>query len=154
METPNRSKTMQGERIGNGNINGIKKVYKAEILRYDVIVMATQFKDFYTETGLVDLGAVAKGTGVPLRKLAAFAGVTERRLRDNPAAPKAQSRAREFVSILRDLTRLLGDSKEALIWLRDPQPELEDHVPLELILEGKTQAVKGLVRRLATGEPA
>lgn len=116
--------------------------------------MATQLKDFYTDTGLVDLGAVSKGTGVPLSRLAAYTGVSERRLRDNPAAPKAQSRAREFVSILRDLTHLLGDRKEALIWLRDPQPELEERVPLDLILEGKTEAVKGLVRRLGTGAPA
>lgn len=116
--------------------------------------MATHLKDFYTETGLVDLGAVSKGTGIPLRRLATFTGMTERGLRDNPAAPKAQSRAREFVTILRDLTHLLGDRKEAMIWLRDPQPELEDRVPLELIFEGKTQAVKGVVRRLGTGAPA
>jgi len=116
--------------------------------------MATQMKDFYTDTGLVDLGAVSKGTGVSLRQLAAFTGVSERRLRANPAAPKAQSRARAFMNIFRDLTHLLGDRKEALIWLRDAQPELEDRVPLELILEGKTQAVRGLVRRLGTGAPA
>ena len=60
---------------------------------------------------------------------------------------------RHFARVVSDMTRLLGSDQAALIWLRNPHPELDGRSPLELLYARQFEVVEGLVQDLRSGSP-
>jgi len=135
---------------------------KKAMLWYNSLAMAglatlsvlSEVKDLYDEHGQLDMAIVHDKTGVSIKTLAGITAMTPQGLRNNPKSERVQRNGRRFVRILAELTRLLGARKDAMIWLREPHPELESHTPLELMAKGRFEPVEILVRRLGTGAPA
>lgn len=113
--------------------------------------MASTLEDLYDDYGLVDLAAVAKATGEPLQRLAKMTPVTASALRQNPKSPRAQESARRFLRVFGAATRSLGSRKAALIWMREPHPELEGLSPFVAMERGYFGAVEGLLEDLSSG---
>lgn len=115
--------------------------------------MSAVLETLYDDHGRVDMAAVADMTGEPIARLAQMTPLTPGALRKNPTSERAQPSARRFVAVLSEMTRLLGNRKPVLIWLRTPHPELEGHSPLELFYGQRFEAVEGLVHDLLSGAP-
>lgn len=107
----------------------------------------------YDEYGLVDVKAVAAVTGEPIAQLAKFMPVTPSALSHNPKSPRAQAAARRFVALLQRLTYNTGSTRQALIWLRRQNPELENKSPFEVIKQGHIDVVEDLLGDYETGQP-
>ena len=115
--------------------------------------MSVLLEKLYDEQGRVDMAAVSDMTGESIARLAQMTPLTPGALRKNPTSERAQPSARRFVGVLSEMTRLLGNRKAALIWLRTPHPELEGHSPLDLLYGKRFEAVEGLVHDLLSGTP-
>lgn len=115
--------------------------------------MSLLLEKLYDEQGRVDMAAVSYMTGEPIARLAQMTPLTPGALRKNPTSERAQPSARRFVGMLSEMTRLLGNHKAALIWLRTPHPELEGQSPLEVLYGKRFEAVEGLVHDLLAGMP-
>ncbi|MBV8371579.1 MAG: DUF2384 domain-containing protein [Candidatus Eremiobacteraeota bacterium] len=115
--------------------------------------MAAILEELYDNIGRVDMAAVAEMTGEPIARLAQMTPLTAGALRKNPTSERAQPAARRFVGMFASAARLLGSRKAALIWLRTPHPELENHSPLDLLYDQRFEAVEGLVHDLRSGAP-
>lgn len=115
--------------------------------------MGAVLEQLYDEQGRVDLVAVAGMIGDSIARIARMTPLTAGALRKNPTSDRAQPAARRFVRVLSDLTLLFGNRKAALIWLRTPHPELENHSPLDLLYDRHFEAVEGLVADLRSGSP-
>jgi uncharacterized protein (DUF2384 family) len=115
--------------------------------------MSLVLEQMYDDSGRVDMAAVSDITGEPMTRLARMTPLTAGALRKNPTSDRAQPAARRFVGVLAEMTRLLGNRKAAMIWLRNPHPELEGHSPLELLYGQRFEAVEGLVHDLLSGSP-
>jgi hypothetical protein len=115
--------------------------------------MSALLEQLYDDRGRVDMAAVSDMTGEPIARLARMTPLTPGALRKNPTSERAQPAGRRFVGVLTETTRLLGSRKAALIWLRTPHPELEDHSPLDLLYSKRFEAVEGLVHDLLSGSP-
>jgi uncharacterized protein (DUF2384 family) len=115
--------------------------------------MGAVLEQLYDEKGRVDMAAVADMIGESVARLAQMTPLTAGALRKNPTSDRAQPAARRFVLVLSEMTRLLGSRKAALIWLRTPHPELENHSPLDLLYGRHFEAVEGLVQDLQSGSP-
>jgi len=115
--------------------------------------MGVVLEQLYDEQGRIDMVAVADMIGESVAHVAQMTPLTPGALRKNPTSDRAQPAARRFVRVLSELTRLLGNRKAALIWLRAPHRELEDHSPLDLLYGRHFEAVEGLVQDLRSGSP-
>jgi len=115
--------------------------------------MSAVLQKLYDDHGRVDMAAVSDVTGEPIERLAKMTPISPGALRKNPTSERAQPAARRFVRVFSEMTRLLGSPKAALIWLREPHPELEDHSPFELLYSKHFEAVENLVHDLRSGMP-
>jgi uncharacterized protein (DUF2384 family) len=115
--------------------------------------MSTAINQLYDDQGRVDMAAVSNMIGEPMARLARMTPITANALLKNPTSERAQPAARRFVRVLAEMSRLLESRKLALIWLRTPHPELEDHSPLNLFHGKRFDAVEGLVQDLLSGMP-
>lgn len=115
--------------------------------------MSAALEQLYDKQGRVNMAAVSDLTGEPMARLARMTPITANALLKNPTSERAQPAARRFVRAFAQLTRLLGGRKLALIWLRTPHPELEDHSPLDLFYGKRFDAVEGLIQDLLSGMP-
>lgn len=116
--------------------------------------MNAALERLFDDRGLVDMAAISDMTGEPIARLAKMTDVSAGALRKNPTSKGAQQSGRILVSVLAELTRLLGSQKAALIWMRTPHPELENAPPLELFYKREFEAVQGLVHDIASGAPS
>jgi len=97
--------------------------------------------------------AVADMIGESVAHVASDDPLTPGALRKNPTSDRAQPAARRFVRVLSELTRLLGNRKAALIWLRAPHRELEDHSPWICSNGRHFEAVEDSFQDLRSGSP-
>lgn len=114
---------------------------------------ATVLEEVYDDNGVVDMKAVAKVIGEPLRRLAALTPVTPQALQKQPKAPKAQPAARRFVRLLERIIENTGSKKYAMIWLRHPHDQLSGRSPLDVIEAGQIEVIEGMIRMYETGQP-
>lgn len=113
-------------------------------------VAAPELRD--ERSGRFDAKRIAKRLGVSINRLAPATGVSQQALSKRPDSPRAQ---RGLASIARVLAALaeLHSAGEAKMWLNTPNPGLGDAVPLELILQGRADAVARMLERALEGIP-
>ncbi|HVS46553.1 MAG TPA: hypothetical protein VMS32_07805, partial [Verrucomicrobiae bacterium] len=117
------------------------------------ILSAPLDAEFYDDFGRLSIKRVAAYVGEPVERFAKMVGMTGSGLRKNPVSQMVQAPGRRFVWILGRLERELGSKKVALMWLRTPDPALEEKSALELLAQGEFAPVEWLLHAMTTGTP-
>jgi CheY-like chemotaxis protein len=105
-------------------------------------------------TGRLDAGRIGTYLRIPLASLARAIGKKVAAVHKNPAAVSLQDGLAPIARSIAILFRLLGSRDRIVAWLNSPHPDLEDHTPLSLILDGKANAVAEMLEAVLEGQPS
>lgn len=97
---------------------------------------------------------VAELFGVPLARLAKALGASPAAVHKTPDAPGLQRALGTWERVARALALVNGDGAGLRRWLHSPNPELENHRPLDFMLDGRGETVADLVEDALLGQPA
>ncbi len=106
------------------------------------------------ETGRLDAARIAEYLKVPLKQLAGGLGKNYSTVHKTPSAPALQPALRSIKRILEILDQVFVNRSTALAWLNNPHPDLDQRVPLDVILEGYPEAVEDMLEAALTGTPS
>jgi hypothetical protein len=113
-----------------------------------------QIRDMYDDAGRVDARAIASALGESTAMVARSFHVEPDTVRKNPVTPRIQERGQRLVGILEELTRYFArDWKATMIWFRKAHPDLDNHSPLKIAMEGDLDTIASLVHAFGTGDP-
>ncbi len=93
--------------------------------------------ELYDKKGFIDYKSLRETLDVKVKDLAYASGITPRSLEKNPHSKKIQYALRKIAYIYNMLEEMTGSKKDALVWLKAPNPDYNGISPLEIILEGK-----------------
>jgi len=99
----------------------------------------------------VDYNKLRKSLEVRVEDIASAIGVTYHSLEKNPGSEKIQTGLRKIAYTYRVLSGMVGSEEGALIWLRAPNPEYDGLSPLEIITQGKIDAIIGYLEDVKKG---
>lgn len=106
------------------------------------------------ESGRFDALRLARELALDANDMARILHRSPSGIRKNPDSPTLQTKLSRLVRLVRDLNPLLDDSLgNVRIWLHAPHPELGDQAPLDLLRDGRLQAVETLVSMMKAGQP-
>lgn len=125
---------------------------KAAVLSQPVAVSLQELHD--PETGRLDAGQLAEYLKVPLKQVAQALGKSYGAVHKTPSAPDLQPRLRSIKRTLEILEQVFPNRAGVLAWLNNPHPDLGRRTPLEVILEGYPDAVKGMLEAALMGIPS
>jgi Protein of unknown function (DUF2384) len=106
------------------------------------------------ETGRLDARRMAEYLDVPLTALAAALRKKYQAVYKTPAAPSLQEGLIPIKASLDILDRLIGDRAIIRAWLNSPHPDLGLRTPMQLILDGHANAVRGMLANALAGIPS
>lgn len=96
--------------------------------------------------------ALAQALELPMQKLASLARVHRNTLSLTPASPKLQEAMVDVVRVLSAAYALTGDIGRALFWFRNqPIADFDHFTPLQLVEQGKVQAVIDYIESISGG---
>lgn len=105
-------------------------------------------------TGRLDARFVATFFGLKLGELLPALGRKAAAVYKTPDADSLQAPLQVLETIASGLVRLTGSPKHARMWLRSANPALDTHAPIELLTQGKVNALADFVQDLLEGSPA
>jgi Protein of unknown function (DUF2384) len=116
--------------------------------------MVPQIMKLYTPTGKIDARRVAKTLDVPIAAVAKGFGLKADTVRKYPTSEAVQPPAQQLVGVLMELASYFkgNDLKAALVWMRQPNPELGNRSPMQVYAQGHLDVVADLVRAIGTGQ--
>ena len=89
---------------------------------------------------------------VPMQRLASLARVHRNTVSLSPASPKLQEAMVDVVRVLSAAHELTGDIDRALFWFRNqPIADFDHFTPMQLVEQGKVQAVIDYVESISAG---
>ena len=95
---------------------------------------------------------LADALELPVQKLAGLARVHRNTLGLSPTSPKLQEAMGDVVRALSAAHTLTGDLDKALFWFRNqPITEFDHFTPMQLVEQGKVQAVIDYVESISGG---
>lgn len=119
---------------------------------------AVQFSDFLTSIKddnsrtALSPERLAGALGLPLQRLATLARVHRNTVATAPTSPKLQDAMVDVVRVLSAVHALTGDIDRALFWFRNqPIPEFDHLTAMQLVGQGKVQAVIDYVESISAG---
>jgi uncharacterized protein (DUF2384 family) len=115
---------------------------------------ATLLDHSFSHHGLIEMDRLAGAVRVTKTELAAPAGLSRDAVSKSAraASPATQARLRDLVEILNRIQGWSGSPAQALAWYRSqPLPGFGDRTAEELVKEGRAEAVKRHLGRLAEG---
>jgi hypothetical protein len=96
--------------------------------------------------------AMAQALELPLQKFASLARVHRNTLSATPVSPKLQEAMVDVVRVLSAAHALTGEIDRALFWFRNqPIAEFDHFTPMQLIEQGKVQAVIDYIDSISGG---
>ncbi len=138
---------------GSGHGNGLQSPESAtaspppDVLRHTVLRL-------HAADGRLDARAVSALYGISLAALARAIGRSEQAVHKTPTAASIQSALSVYERIAAMLLRLTGSETGLRAWMQASNPELEDELPMTLLLNGEGQVVAELLEDVSRGEPA
>lgn len=97
-------------------------------------------------------GRLAEALELPIQKLASLARVHRNTVSLSPTSPKLQEAMGDVVRVLSAAHQLSGDLDTALFWFRNqPIPEFNHFTPLQLVEQGKVQALIDYIDSISSG---
>ncbi|WP_430911440.1 antitoxin Xre/MbcA/ParS toxin-binding domain-containing protein [Methylobacterium sp. sgz302541] len=115
---------------------------------------AFALKDVMSSDGLVETGRLSAHLKVSKIELAAAAGLSRDAVSKTARlkAPATQSRLRDVVEIITRILPWAGSVPQAYAWYRaQPLPSFGDQTAEDLVKEGRAEAVKAYLARIAAG---
>jgi uncharacterized protein (DUF2384 family) len=106
------------------------------------------------QTGRLDAARIADYLKIPLKQLAGALGKPYSTIHKTPSAPTLQPVLRSIKRILEILEQVFVNRSSALAWLNSPHPDLGQRAPLDVILEGYSDAVEDMLEAALTGTPS
>ena len=103
-------------------------------------------------SGRFDAKRIAERLGVSVNRLAPATGVSQQALSKRPDSPRAQKGLAFIARVLAALDEL-HPAAGTKMWLNTPRSRLGDAAPLELILQGRADAVARMLERALEGIP-
>ena len=107
-----------------------------------------------SETGVVETDRLAELLHVTKGELALATGLSRDAVskRARAASPKTQQRLRDTIDIINRAVPWAGSTARAFAWFRSqPLPSFGDKTAEDLLKEGRAQAVKDYLSRIADG---
>jgi hypothetical protein len=104
--------------------------------------------------GLVETGRLSERLRVTKTELAHAAGLSRDAVSKSArlSSPSTQARLRDMVEIVNRVTPWAGSLPQAFAWYRaQPLPGFGDRTAEDLVKEGRAEAVKAHLSRIATG---
>ena len=86
-------------------------------------------------------------------QLARSMGVSRQLLSRSPSSPRVQRGLRRVEYLFARLRNLTGSPVNARVWLKMGHPDFDGVAPIELLEEGRIEAVEDLVLAIETGSP-
>ena len=111
--------------------------------------MAIQFQD---PDGAVNYRKLASGLTVRIKDLSTAIHKTTRALEKNYKSIPIQQDLRKIVYIWVLLREMLGSENEILQWLKSPNPDFDGSAPIEIICEGRSEAIIDYLSNIKTGQ--
>ena len=105
-------------------------------------------------TGRIDARKLAAFLALPLAQFAAALDALPATVHKSPAAPALQKRLQPVKRAIDLLSRATRHPSDARAWLNNPHPDLDGRTPLDVILDGRADAVVTLLENAATGLPS
>jgi hypothetical protein len=97
------------------------------------------------ESGRLDATRMAQWLGVPVRRLAGVAGVSQQALSARPDSKRAQAGLAAVARVMATLDAVRPPQQQR-IWLRAPNPRLNGSPPIDLLLNGSAKEVEAALR--------
>lgn len=110
--------------------------------------------DLMGADGMVETGHLSRALRVSKQELAAATGLSRDAMSKTVRlrAPATQARLRDMVEILRRVLPWCGSLPQAFAWYRaQPLPSFGDQTAEALVKEGRAEAVKRYLDRIAVG---
>jgi CheY-like chemotaxis protein len=104
-------------------------------------------------TGRIDARKLAAFLAIPLAQLAAALDALPATVHKSPAAPGLQKGLQPIKRAVDLLSRATRQPADARAWLNNPHPDLDGRTPLDVILDGRADAVATLLENAAAGIP-
>ena len=119
-----------------------------------MVMQAFGLSDVMAADGSVETGLLSQRLKVSKIELAAAAGLSRdavsKKLRQH--APATQGRLRDMVEIIGRVLPWAGSVPQAFAWYRaQPLPSFGDQTAEDLVKEGRAEAVKTYLARIAAG---
>jgi hypothetical protein len=105
----------------------------------------------YDIQGFVNYHNVQKYLNIRVKSIALALGKTPRALEINPQSEGIQKGLKKFVYIFQLLKEMLETEQEILVWLRAPNPDFEGLSPLDIIVDGKMDAIVEYLEEIKRG---
>ncbi|CAN5895080.1 hypothetical protein BH24DEI2_BH24DEI2_12820 [soil metagenome] len=86
-------------------------------------------------------------------QLARTLGVNRQLLNRSPGSPRVQRGLRRVEYLFARVRNLTGSALNARMWLKMGHPDFDGVAPVELLEEGRIEAVEDLVLAIETGSP-
>jgi len=95
---------------------------------------------------------MADALGLPIQRLANLARVHRNTVSFTPTSPKLQDAMVDVVRVLSAAHELTGDIDRALFWFRNqPIADFDHFTPMQLVEQGKVQAVIDYIESISAG---
>jgi len=104
-------------------------------------------------TGRIDAQKIADYMGVPLKRLAEGLHLNYKATHRNPASEAHQSSLKPVKRSVEILHDFFHKPATVRAWLNTPNPDLDGHTALEMILANKSDAVLRILENAAAGVP-
>lgn len=117
-------------------------------------IASNDLTNVLSNAGLIDTDRLAERLHVTKGELACLTGLSRDAVtkRARSSAPKTQQRLRDTVDIINRATPWAGSTARAFAWFRSqPLPSFGDKTAEDLLKEGRAQAVKDYLSRIADG---
>ena len=111
-------------------------------------------QDVIRPDGTIETGRLSEHLKVTKLELAAAAGLSRDAVSKTArlTAPSTQSRLRDMVEIINRVLPWAGSVPQAFAWYRaQPLPSFGDQTAEDLVKEGRAEAVKAYLARIAVG---
>ncbi|MCG6940785.1 MAG: MbcA/ParS/Xre antitoxin family protein [Thiohalocapsa sp.] len=115
---------------------------------------AEDLTDLLSDAGVVETDRLAELLHVTKGELALATGLSRDAVskRARAASPKTQQRLRDTIDIINRAVPWAGSTARAFAWFRSqPLPSFGDKTAEDLLKEGRAQAVKDYLSRIADG---
>jgi two-component system, OmpR family, response regulator MtrA len=104
-------------------------------------------------TGRIDARKLAAFLAIPLAQLAAALDALPATVHKSPAAPGLQKGLQPIKRAIDLVSRVTRHPADARAWLNNPHPDLDGRTPLDVILDGRADAVATLLENAAAAIP-
>jgi hypothetical protein len=134
-----RERKIRESRASNDPVAGARKVIAATA-------------DLRTESGRLSAAKIAERFGIPLSHLAKALGRTKQAVSQTPDSPALQKDLWQFERVAR--LGAIFNAQEFAAWLNQPNKHIVGNgAPIELLLDGRAEAVGDFSEGILTGSP-